>query len=76
VRDVLVAAFPQRADVARSKRFGDHFLLQAPRPAADGGFLLVGHRDTVSPAQTLAGYRRDGALGRGPGVEKARACGR
>jgi glutamate carboxypeptidase len=68
IRDALMAAFPLHPETIRSTRFGDHLLLHAPRPATDGGVLLVGHHDTVFPAGSFAGYRRDGSLARGPGV--------
>jgi glutamate carboxypeptidase len=53
-------------EVKPSASFADHlvFTTRAPgRPIA-----LVGHLDTVFPPGGFEGYRRDGALARGPGV--------
>lgn len=68
VRDVLIRAIPLRAEVSASARFGDHLFFHGPRPAREGGVILVGHHDTVFPAGKFAGYRDDGAIARGPGV--------
>lgn len=68
VLDVLVRAFPLFAEVVPSARFGDHLFLHGPRPAREGGVILVGHHDTVFPAAKFTGYRAEGALARGPGV--------
>lgn len=68
VKDVLLRAFPLSAEVRPSTRFGDHMLLHGPRPARDGGVILVGHHDTVFPADRFAGYREQDGVARGPGV--------
>lgn len=50
-----------------SARFGPHV---AFRGGAEAGapVFLVGHLDTVFPAETFAGFRKDGDRGFGPGV--------
>ena len=68
MRDALLRAFPLRPEVVRSDRFGDHLLLHAARPAREGGVILVGHLDTVFPADVFRGYREESGLARGPGV--------
>ena len=52
-----------------SERYADHLVFRS-RPAAPNrdAVALVGHLDTVFPPGTFEGYRRDGALARGPGV--------
>ena len=53
-------------EVKKSRAFADHLVF---RTAAKGRpIALVGHLDTVFPPGTFEGYRRDGALARGPGV--------
>jgi glutamate carboxypeptidase len=49
-----------------SARFGPHLAFRSgpPGPAV----FLVGHTDTVFPAETFAGFRREGDRGLGPGV--------
>lgn len=54
-------------EVVRSERFADHLVLRS-RPEERGGVALIGHLDTVFPPGKFEGYRRDGALRRGPGV--------
>jgi len=54
-------------EVVRSERFADHLVLRS-RPQDAGGVALIGHLDTVFPPGKFEGYRRDGALRRGPGV--------
>jgi glutamate carboxypeptidase len=52
-----------------SERFADHWVFRTRPDATDeGAVALVGHLDTVFPPGTFEGYRRDGALARGPGV--------
>ncbi len=67
--DALVESFaslPVSVERTPSLRYGDHLVLST---AASGPpFLLIGHLDTVFPPGTFDGYRRDGALGRGPGA--------
>ncbi len=55
--------------VRASERFADHLVFRS-RPALSnrGAVALVGHLDTVFPPGVFEGYRRDGALARGPGV--------
>lgn len=55
------------AEVVPSERFADHLVLRS-RAAQPGGVALIGHLDTVFPPGKFEGYRRDGALRRGPGV--------
>ena len=55
-----------QCEVQKSTSFADHLVF---RTAAQGKpIALVGHLDTVFPPGTFEGYRRDGALARGPGV--------
>ncbi len=50
-----------------SERFAPHLVVQTG--PTDANFVaLVGHLDTVFPPGTFEGFRRDGALIRGPGV--------
>lgn len=67
--DAIAAAFsalPLVLERTASERFGDHLVLST---SAEGPkVLLLGHLDTVFPRGTFDGYRRDGGLGRGPGV--------
>jgi glutamate carboxypeptidase len=57
------------ATVRPSDRYADHLVFRSrssdPNRTAVG---LVGHLDTVFPPGSFEGYRRDGALARGPGV--------
>src|SRR3954469_12417635 len=55
------------AEAVPSQRFADHLVLSS-RPQDAGGVALIGHLDTVYPPGKFEGYRRDGALRRGPGV--------
>ncbi|MGH7269151.1 MAG: M20/M25/M40 family metallo-hydrolase, partial [Polyangiaceae bacterium] len=52
-----------------SARFADHLVFRS-RPSLSNrdAVALIGHLDTVYPPGTFEGYRRDGALARGPGV--------
>jgi glutamate carboxypeptidase len=65
----LFAAEGVEATSRPSERFADHLVFRS-RPAAPNrdAVALVGHLDTVFPPGTFEGYRRDGALARGPGV--------
>jgi glutamate carboxypeptidase len=55
--------------VRTSERFADHLVFRSrPRWPNHGAVALVGHLDTVFPPGVFEGYRRDGPLGRGPGV--------
>ncbi len=51
-----------------SSRYGEHLFFSGGGGAGAGGVMLVGHLDTVFPAEVFAGYRVDGGLARGPGV--------
>ncbi|HMI84015.1 MAG TPA: M20/M25/M40 family metallo-hydrolase [Polyangiaceae bacterium] len=69
VGSMLRALFERGAlqcDVETSASFADHLIF---RTGAQGKpIALVGHLDTVFPPGTFEGYRREGALARGPGV--------
>jgi glutamate carboxypeptidase len=55
--------------VRASERYADHLVLRSrPQQPNRGAVALVGHLDTVFPPGTFEGFRRDGALLRGPGV--------
>ena len=47
-------------------RFGPHVAFRGHAPGAP--VFLVGHTDTVFPAETFSGFRRDGNRGLGPGA--------
>jgi glutamate carboxypeptidase len=49
-----------------SARFGPHLAFRGGAPGAP--VFLVGHTDTVFPADALRGFRREGDRGFGPGV--------
>lgn len=51
-----------------SSRFADHLVFATRGDASKAPIALVGHLDTVFPPGTFEGYRKDGALRRGPGV--------
>jgi glutamate carboxypeptidase len=53
-----------------STRFAHHLVAttRAASASAEGAVVIVGHHDTVFPAGTFEGFRRDGELARGPGV--------
>ncbi len=55
--------------VRPSERFADHLVFRShPEVPNRGAIALVGHLDTVFPPGAFEGYRRDGAIARGPGV--------
>ncbi len=55
--------------VRPSERYADHLVFRTrPQMPNRGAVALVGHLDTVFPPGTFEGFRRDGALLRGPGV--------
>ncbi len=56
------------AEVVPSTRFADHLVFRSPGQASLPPVALVGHLDTVFPPGKFEGYRKDGALRRGPGV--------
>ncbi len=49
-----------------SAGFGPHLAFRGPAPGAP--VFLVGHTDTVFPAEAFRGFRREGDRGFGPGV--------
>ena len=49
-----------------SERFGPHLAFRGP--ASGAPVFLVGHTDTVFPAEALRGFRREGDRGFGPGA--------
>ncbi len=56
------------AEVVPSTRFADHLVFRSPGRAGLRPVALIGHLDTVFPPGKFEGYRKDGALRRGPGV--------
>lgn len=62
-------SIPEMTDVRSipSDRFAPH-IVATNHPARTDFIALVGHLDTVFPPGTFEGFRRDGALLRGPGV--------
>jgi glutamate carboxypeptidase len=63
----LFATSGLAVETVESRRYADHLVLRS-RPGAPGAVALLGHLDTVFPPGKFEGYRRDGALRRGPGV--------
>ncbi|HEY3594509.1 MAG TPA: M20/M25/M40 family metallo-hydrolase, partial [Polyangiaceae bacterium] len=53
-------------NVEPSQKYADHLVFRTSAKGAP--VVLVGHLDTVFPPGSFEGYRRDGALARGPGV--------
>ncbi|MCL2449070.1 MAG: M20/M25/M40 family metallo-hydrolase [Polyangiaceae bacterium] len=57
------------ASVRSSSRYADHLIFRSrPDRPNRGAVALVGHLDTVFPPGSFEGYRKGGALARGPGV--------
>lgn len=56
------------AETVRSERYADHLVFRSEGAPGLAPVALVGHLDTVFPPGKFEGYRRDGALRRGPGV--------
>ena len=58
------------ATVIEEEAIGNHLVVRTPCPPTDaGGVLLVGHMDTVFPADTdFTGFREDDTRAYGPGV--------
>lgn len=56
------------ARTVASSRFADHLVFSSRGDVSKPPVALIGHLDTVFPPGTFEGYRRDGALRRGPGV--------
>ena len=55
--------------VRASERYADHLVFRTrPREPNHDAVALIGHLDTVFPPGSFEGFRRDGALLRGPGV--------
>ena len=55
--------------VRPSERFADHLVFRTRAQLPNrGAVALIGHLDTVFPPGQFEGFRRDGALARGPGV--------
>ena len=56
--------------VVPSQRFAPHLVAatRAAEGSAEGAVAIVGHLDTVFPPGTFEGFRREGAIARGPGV--------
>ena len=57
-----------RCAVHPSERYADHLVFTSNGAKGAPPIALVGHLDTVFPPGTFEGFRRDGALARGPGV--------
>jgi glutamate carboxypeptidase len=55
-------------ETVTSDRYADHVLFQSEGASNGAPVALIGHLDTVFPPGKFEGYRRDGALRRGPGV--------
>jgi glutamate carboxypeptidase len=56
------------AERVPSTRFADHLVFRSQGRAGAEPVALVGHLDTVFPPGKFEGYRKEGALRRGPGV--------
>ncbi|HYO66782.1 MAG TPA: M20 family metallopeptidase [Archangium sp.] len=56
------------AEVVPSTRYADHLVFRSEGRAGLEPLALVGHLDTVFPPGKFEGYRKEGALRRGPGV--------
>src|SRR4051812_9404980 len=56
------------AEVVFSRRYADHLVFRSRGRDGLAPVALVGHLDTVFPPGKFEGYRKDGALRRGPGV--------
>jgi len=59
---------PLGGEAVASEVYGEHLFFSGGGGAAAGGVVLVGHLDTVFPAEVFAGFSVDGAVARGPGV--------
>jgi glutamate carboxypeptidase len=55
-----------QCELQTSESFAHHLVFRTSAPGKP--IALVGHLDTVFPPGTFEGFRRDGALARGPGV--------
>ncbi|MFY0526013.1 M20 family metallopeptidase [Archangium gephyra] len=56
------------SEVVPSTRYADHLVFRSEGRKGLEPVALVGHLDTVFPPGKFEGYRKDGALRRGPGV--------
>jgi glutamate carboxypeptidase len=56
------------AEVVPSTRYADHLVFRSEGRKGLEPVALVGHLDTVFPPGKFEGYRKEGALRRGPGV--------
>src|SRR5262249_10947830 len=56
------------AKAIASEKFADHLVFTTKGKPGLTPIALVGHLDTVFPPGKFEGFRRDGALWRGPGV--------
>jgi len=56
------------AEVVPSTRYADHLVFRSEGKKGLEPVALVGHLDTVFPPGKFEGYRKEGALRRGPGV--------
>lgn len=64
---LLGVMVPLRCERVPSARYGDQLVFGERRPG-DPGVLLVGHHDTVFPADVFSGWREDDTHGHGPGA--------
>ena len=64
---LLEALVPLRCARVSSARYGDHLVFGDRRPG-EPGVLLIGHHDTVFPADVFSGWREDETYGYGPGA--------
>lgn len=55
-------------EVVKSQRYADHLVFKSQGAPGKAPVALIGHLDTVFPPGRFEGYRKDGALRRGPGV--------
>lgn len=53
---------------SESEKYADHLIVRSKSLSSAAPIALIGHLDTVFPPGTFEGYKRDGDLGRGPGV--------
>ncbi|MCL2725133.1 MAG: M20/M25/M40 family metallo-hydrolase [Polyangiaceae bacterium] len=64
----LFAAAGLSGERIASTKFADHLVFSTAGAPGLPRIALLGHLDTAFPPGTFEGYRRDGDLGRGPGV--------
>lgn len=68
LRELYTSVPGVSARVVPSTRYADHLVFRTEGRAGLAPVALVGHLDTVFPPGKFEGYRKDGALRRGPGV--------